>query len=103
MPMVDALAVWAEERRVFKRENNDESLNRRYQSLVSEWGNPYWWKSVDLREETRGWKLEKFFFLLLPFSLLFKKGTRGTETSQYPKENKTIVIALVAASERATV
>ena len=54
MPMVDALAVWAEERRVFKRENNDESLNRRYQSLVSEWGNPYWWKSVDLRKETRG-------------------------------------------------
>ena len=54
MPMVDALAVWAEERRVFKRENNDESLNRRYQSLVSEWGNPCWWKSADLREEIRG-------------------------------------------------
>ena len=35
--------------------------------------------------------------------ILLKKGTRGTETSQYPKENKTIVIALVAASERATV
>ena len=44
MPMVDALAVWAEEGRVFKRENNDESLNRRYQSLVSEWGNPFLWK-----------------------------------------------------------
>ena len=67
MPMVDALAVWAEERRVFKRENDDESLNRRYQSLVSEWGNPCWWKSADLREETRGWKLEKFFLLASAF------------------------------------
>ena len=82
MPMVDALAVWAEEGRVFKRENNDESLNRRYQSLVSEWGNPFLWKQKESR--LAGW------------------GTRGTETSQYPKENKTIVIALVAASERAT-
>ena len=45
--MVDALAVWAEERRVFKRENNDESLNRRYQSLVSEWGNPFLWKQKE--------------------------------------------------------
>ena len=84
--MVDALAVWAEEGRVFKRENNDESFNRRYQSLVSEWGNPCWWKSADLRKD----------------HILLKKGTRGTETSQYPKENKTIVMALVAASERAT-
>ena len=54
MLMADALAVWAEEGRVFKRENNDESLNRRYQSLVSKWGNPPWWKSGDLREEIRG-------------------------------------------------
>ena len=38
-PMVDALAVWAEEGRVYERENIDESLNRRYQSVVSEWGN----------------------------------------------------------------
>jgi len=51
MPMVDALAVWAEEGRVFKRENNDESFNRRYQSLVSEWGNPFWWKSEDHRKD----------------------------------------------------
>ena len=28
--------------------------------------------------------------------------TRGTETSQYPEEKKTIVIAQVVASERAT-
>ena len=28
--------------------------------------------------------------------------TRGTETSKYPEEEKTRVIALVAASERAT-
>ncbi len=40
MPMVDALVIWAEEGRVFKRDNNGESLNRRYQSLVSEWSNP---------------------------------------------------------------
>ena len=30
-----------------------------------------------------------------------KKGTRGTETSKYPQEKKTDVMALVAASERA--
>ena len=29
------------------------------------------------------------------------KRTRGTETSKYPEEKKTTVIALVAASERA--
>ena len=28
------------------------------------------------------------------------EGTRGSETSQYPQEEKTIVILLVAASER---
>ncbi len=38
--MVDALAVWAEEGRLLTSENNDESVCRRYQSLVSEWGNP---------------------------------------------------------------
>ncbi len=31
------------------------------------------------------------------------KTTRGTETSQYPVEEKTIVIFLVAASEKETV
>jgi hypothetical protein len=31
------------------------------------------------------------------------KTTRGTETSQYPEEEKTIVIFLVAASEKETV
>ncbi len=35
-PMADALVVWAEEGRVFERENNDQSSNRHYQSLVSE-------------------------------------------------------------------
>ena len=30
-----------------------------------------------------------------------RRRTRGTETSKYPEEEKTIVIALVAASERA--
>ena len=74
MPMADALAVWAEEGRVFKRENNDKSLNRRYQSLVSKWGNPFLWKQKEPQRKL-GW------------------GTRGTETSQYPKENKTIVMA----------
>ena len=84
MPLADALAVWAEEGRVFKRENNDESLNRRYQSLVSQWGNPFLRKQKESRRKS-GW------------------GTRGTETSKYPKEKKTIVMALVAASESATV
>ena len=32
-----------------------------------------------------------------------KRITRGTETSQYPVENKTIVISLVVASETETV
>jgi len=39
-PMADALAVWAEEGRVYERENIDESSNRHYQSMISEWGNP---------------------------------------------------------------
>jgi hypothetical protein len=30
----------------------------------------------------------------------FKRRTRGTETSKYPKEKKSIEIPLVAASER---
>ena len=38
--MVNALVVWAEEGRVFEREINDQFSNKRYQSLVSEWGNP---------------------------------------------------------------
>ena len=38
--MADALAIWAEEGRVFESENNGESSNRRYQPLVSEWSNP---------------------------------------------------------------
>jgi hypothetical protein len=32
-----------------------------------------------------------------------KKTTRGTETSQYPEEEKTIVISPVVASEKETV
>ena len=71
---------------MFKRENNDESFNRRYQSLVSEWGNPF----CENRENLR-------------YASSVGGGTGEPETSQYPKENKTIVIALVAASERATV
>lgn len=31
-----------------------------------------------------------------------REGTRGTETSQYPKEKKAYAILLVAASERGT-
>ena len=30
----------------------------------------------------------------------YRRGTRGTETSKYPKEKKTKVISQVAASER---
>ena len=47
MPMVDALVVWAEEGRVYESDNIDESSNRRYQSIVSEWGNPLDWKIKD--------------------------------------------------------
>jgi hypothetical protein len=32
-----------------------------------------------------------------------RKTTRGTETSQYPVEEKTIVISLVVASEKETI
>ena len=32
--------------------------------------------------------------------IVHEKGTRGTETSKYPEEEKTNVIPLVAASER---
>ena len=38
--MVDAWAIWAEEGRLYKNENIDKPFNRRYQSMVSEWGNP---------------------------------------------------------------
>ena len=33
-------------------------------------------------------------------SIVHEKGTRGTETSKYPEEEKTNVIPQVAASER---
>ena len=33
--------------------------------------------------------------------IVYRKGTRGTETSKYPEEKKSTEIALVAASERA--
>lgn len=38
--MANALAVWAEEGRLLASENNGESVSRRYQPLVSQWGNP---------------------------------------------------------------
>ena len=47
MLMADALAVWAEEGRVLERDINGEPLNRRYQPLVSEWGNPALCKQDD--------------------------------------------------------
>ena len=40
MLMADALAVWAEEGRVLKRDINGQPLYRYYQPLVSDWGNP---------------------------------------------------------------
>ena len=85
MPMVDALVIWAEEGRVFKRDNNGESLNRRFQSLVSEWSNPPAFKGGD------------------PTDLSVRRGTWRTETSQYPEEKKSHEIPLVAASESGTV
>lgn len=38
--MVDALAVQAEEGRLYKDDIIDKLFNKRYQSVVSEWGNP---------------------------------------------------------------
>jgi hypothetical protein len=34
--------------------------------------------------------------------ILYRRQTRGTETSKYPEEEKTIVISLVVANERET-
>ena len=52
--------------------------NNRYQAQISEWGNPIYWRYI----------------------IFIKRQTRGTETSQYPEEEKTKVIPLVVASER---
>jgi hypothetical protein len=49
---------------------------------ISEWGNPPWLKT---------W-----------YPTVMQGRTRGTETSKYPEEKKTIVIPLVVASERGT-
>ena len=38
--MANALVVWAEEGCVYEHNNRGKSSNRRYQPLVSEWGNP---------------------------------------------------------------
>ena len=79
-PMANALVVWAEEGRVYKRENNGKSFNRRYQLLVSEWGNP--------PGSNTGNRYRKI-----------PEGTWRTETSQYPEEKKSYEISKVAASE----
>ena len=47
---------------------------------ISEWGNPPWRHGIRL----------------------YRRRTRGTETSNYPEEKKTIVIPLVVAIERGT-
>ena len=69
-PMADALAVWADEGRVIKRDNNGESLSRRYQPLVSEWGNPPNSNIGNLggRFEVDSWAI--FLFLASAFNLL---------------------------------
>ena len=65
---------------MYERDNNDESSNRHYQSLVSEWSNPPCSNTRDLDRK-------------------IKVGTRETETSKYPEEKKSYEIPLVAASE----
>jgi hypothetical protein len=40
--------------------------------------------------------------LPIPEHIGYEEGTRRTETSKYPEEEKTIVIPLVAASESGT-
>ena len=69
MPMADALAVWAEEGRVYERDTNGEPSNRRYQPLISEWSNP---SGSNIRDPL----------------IYQRRGTRGTETSKYPEEKK---------------
>ena len=54
-----------------------------FDSWISEWGNPAGNGLSSVNE-----------------SIVHEKGTRGTETSKYPEEEKTNVIPLVAASER---
>ena len=44
MPLADALATRAYEGRVYEHDIDDEPSNRRYKSLVSEWGNLVLWK-----------------------------------------------------------
>ena len=82
-PLVNALAIYAEEGRVYEHDNDDEPSNRRYQSLVSEWSNP-----VTSNRDDPAFGGE---------------GTWGTETSKYPQEKKSYEIPSVAASERGTV
>ena len=53
--------------------------NTRYQPQISEWGNPPFLNGITQSV----------------------RRTRGTETSKYPEEKKTTVIAQVVASERA--
>ncbi len=57
---------------------------------MSEWGNP------PLYEVFKGKKV-----LLVEF-IAFNLGTRGTETSKYPEEYKSIEISSVAVSESET-
>ena len=58
---------------MYERENIDESSNRHFQSMVSEWGNP------------PGRKIRVFLIYQI-------EGTRGTETSKYPEEKKSYEI-----------
>ena len=56
-------------------------------------------RSVDVRMGKPGWSnvqssISEF--------IAYRRGTRGTETSKYPKEEKTKVISRVVASEMET-
>ena len=80
--MVDALADSTDEGRLRLRYASG-SRQQGFDPRISEWGNP--------REQTSR--------IHTPIHNVWK-GTRGTETSKYPEEEKETSISWVAASER---
>ena len=63
-------------------------LSRSFDPAVSEWGNP---------SRFAGYSMAKLSSLLEILTVV--EGTRGTETSKYPKEYKSKEISSVAVSE----
>ena len=72
-------------RRTWQAAKSHGELQASVDPWVSEWGNP--------AGVMPGHRVAEY--------IGYARRTRGTETSKYPEEEKTIVIALVVASERA--